>query len=280
MTPRSHMQQGMALVAVLWMVAALGIIAGGLLTSVKGEIRVAAHQKQLVVAGALADGAIRRVLQDISAHRPPVTRPIYIDMTLLHGFPVSAVVQPLNGLIDINNAPEALLAALFQRGEGLSPNLSSELARAVVNARGRRDARGRSEGFDAPEDLLRVPGIDYPLYATIAPLVSASLSGSGLVNPQAAPPAVLAVLSQGNAVLASQLAVTRDSSRQPMDTTLLNQAFVETAPATTLQVSARVPLADGAALVKTWWVNLSSSAQTGLPWQVLESRQHLVPGGG
>ena len=268
--------RGMALVAVLWMVAALGIIATGLLHTVKGEIRLAAHHRQNVVAGALADAAIRWALQDVSARKPVLVRPLFIDVPL-QGSLVRTEIRPLNGLIDLNHAPEPLLAALFQHAAGLAQSDSIQLAQAVVEARKRPDPQGRPEGFDAPEDLLRVSGVSYSLYATIARLVSASLRGSGRVNPQAAPVPVLAVLTQGNTVLASQLAAARDSSPLPMDTTQLSPDFIDASAPAAFQVVARVPLPDGAHLVKTWWVELSVSGQTGLPWHVLESRQHLEP---
>ena len=268
--------RGMALIAVLWMVAALSVIATGLLLTVKGEIRLSGHQRQTVVAGALADAAIRWVLQEVSARKPIMVRPIYIDVPL-QGSLVHINVRPLNGLIDLNQATEPLLAALFQHAAGLPQANSAQLAKAVTEARKRPDAQGRPEGFDAPEDLLRVPGVSYPLYATIASLVSASIRGSGRVNPQAAPLPVLVVLAQGNTVLASQLAAVRDSSPLPMDTTQLTPEFINTAPANSIQVEASVPLADGSQLVKTWWVGMSASSQTGLPWQVLETRQHTQP---
>lgn len=276
--PRRVSAGGMALIAVLWMVAALSVIATGMLHTVKGEIRLAGHQRQTAQAGSLADGAIRWVLQDISARKPVLVRTVYIDVPL-QGRLVRAQVQPLNGLIDINQAPAPLLAALFQHAAGLPPANSTQLAQAVVDARKRPDSQGRPEGFDASEDLLRVPGISYPLYATISRLVSASLNSNGRVNPQAATVPVLTVLARGNAALANQLAAARDSSPLPMDTTQLVPDFIDTTAATGAQVAARVPLPDGAHLVKTWWVGLSASGQTGLPWQVLETRQHIEPQG-
>lgn len=268
----------MALIAVLWTVAALGVIASGMLHTVKGEIRLVGQQLQTAQAGALADGAIRWVLQDVSARKPLLVRTLYIEAPL-QGRLVRMQVQPLNGLIDINQASVPLLTALFQHAAGLPQTDSSQLAQAVVNARKRPDAQGRPEGFDAPEDLLRVPGISYPLYATITHLVSASLKSSGRVNPEAATVPVLTVLAQGNAALANQLAAARDSSPLLMDTTQLVPEFIDTTAANSVQVTAHVPLSDGADLVKTWWVGLSASRQTGLPWQVLETRQHIQPQG-
>lgn len=272
---RVSSSRGMALIMVLSIVAALSIVATGLLTTIKGEIRLVGHQKRMLVAGALADAAIRRVLQDITALRPVVVRNIYIDEPI-SGQNVSVVIKPLGGLIDINQAPESLLVFLFQHAAKQAADRSALLARAVVDARTRPDSQGRPQGFDAPEDLLQVPGIDYPLYATIADLISADL-GSSRVNPHAAKPEVLTVLLGGNAALASQLASVRDRSPLLMDTSQFNPAFIDTSPATAVQVVARVSLADGATLVRTWFVNLAPSLQTGLPWQTLGTTRHVEP---
>lgn len=274
----SRNNQGMALIVVLWMVAALSIVATGLLTTVKSEIRVASHHKQTVVAGALADAAIRRVLQDLAANKPAISRKIHIEAPV-PGQPVSAVVQPVGDRIDINQAPEGLLVALFQYGGKQSAEVSAQLARSVVEARNRRDPQGRPAGFAAPEDLLRLPGVDYALYATIRPLVSSGHGGGGRVNPQVASPQVLSLLLKGNEALASQLVVARDSSPQPMDTTLFDPAFVDSSPTMVVQVGARVSLADGSMFVKSWSVKLVPYETTGLPWQVLDAQLHVVPYG-
>lgn len=274
MKRRASLSRGMALIVVLWMVAALSVIAVGLLTTVRGEIQTASRQKQMVVAGALADAAIRRVLQDVTSQRVSVTHPIRIAAPL-SGQPVVATVQPLNGLVDINNASEALLAALFQHAAGQTAADSEALAGSVVQTRSRRNAQGLPEGFDAPEDLMRVPGIDYSLYARISSLVSASIGGSGRVNPLAASPQLLTVLSQGNSSLAAQLASSRDSTPQAMDITLLNPAFIDTSPASALQVTARIRLDGQVSMVRTWFVVTGATPQTGLPWRVLDVRQHM-----
>lgn len=278
---RTRQSRGLALIAVLWIVAALGVMTTGLLRSVKAEVQVASRQKQALVQGALADGAIRLALQEVLASKQPLDKPVAMPVQI-EGQPVQVELWPLNGLIDINAAPELLLASLFQFAGGADAERALFLARQVIEVRSRRDPQGRPEGFDAPEDLLRVPGLDYPLYARIAPLVSASLAGSARVNPQAASPAMLAVLAQGNTALAAQLATVRDTSPQAMDTTQLTASFIDASPARALQAVARVASADGSATLSHWVVSLSASARTGLPWQVLEtSRSHRpAPGGG
>ena len=89
----------------------------------------------------------------------------------------------------------------------------------------------------------------------------------------------MTVLLGGNAALASQLVSARDSSPQPMDTAQFNPAFIESSPPASIEVAARVLLSDGPMLVKTWWVNLVPSAQSGLPWQLLGTHQRVEAGG-
>ncbi len=93
----------------------------------------------------------------------------------------------------------ALLATLF-RYAGVRMSRGAEaLAAAAVEWRSAKDGRGRPVGFEAPEDLLRVRGVDYTLYARLSAVVTADLQGNGRVSPPAAPDEVLRVLASGNA---------------------------------------------------------------------------------
>lgn len=267
--------KGLALVAVLWIVAALSIAATGLMYSAKQEIKMAARQQNTVVGIALADAAIRLALQDLVARRSPMQHP---EQTTVEfgGRQIRVGVRSLNGFININRAPEPLLAAMFVHMGGVPPGSASQLAATIVQWRTRTAPDGRPVGFDAPEDLLRVPGIDYDLYASIAPLISASLSGSGLVDPRAASLAVLVVLSQGNTALARQLHAVRENSPGDMDTTQLTAAFLEASSGRGLNIQAEVPIADHLVLRRVWDVALTASGRTGLPWNVVVQRHSIA----
>ena len=56
-------QRGMALIAVLWIVAALAILATGMTQSVRQQVRVTALTLDAVAAQAVGDGAIALALQ-------------------------------------------------------------------------------------------------------------------------------------------------------------------------------------------------------------------------
>ena len=272
-------QRGLALIAVLWIVAALTLSATGLLYSAKQEIRTAARQRATVTANALADAALRLVLQDIAARKTPFAGRWIQTRVEFAGAAIDVQVHGLNGLIDINNAPPALLAALLQHAGNLPAAAAEALANTVIEWRKRPGPAARPVGFDAPEDLLQVPGFEYSLYATIQPLVTASLRGSGLVNPEAASVAVLTVLAQGNAALAAQLSAARDSSPQAMDTTQLTAAFKDASASRALRMVATVPLGDGMVLQRTWSVALGTRGRNALPWQVLGQHHAVIASG-
>lgn len=271
---RSHVparhQAGIVLIAVLWMVAALAIIVTGLSQSVRGEVKVASTSRQVVIGNAAADAAVALVVQDIASRAERPARLVYIDTTF-HGMSIKVQVTPLTGYIDINNASAPLLAALFNVAGALAQAEAQRLAGIVVEARSQRDRRGAIIGFEAPEDLLQIPGISYDLYAKIAPLVTADLRSSGRVNPMAAPEEVLLVLAEGNAGRAAKLAADRDASATGVDTTSLNGAYIDTASSQRLRLVARVPLPDGGWLLASRTVDLGNGAQDGLPWRTLNA---------
>lgn len=269
-------QRGLALIAVLWIVAALSLSATGLIYSAKQEIRTAARQRSTVAANALADAAMRLVLQQLVAQPTPPTGRWTQASVEFAGTVINVQFHGLNGLIDINNAPPALLAALFQHAANLPAGTAESLAAAVVDWRKRPGPAARPVGFDAPEDLLQVPGFDYGLYARIQPLVSASLRGGGLVNPEAASVAVLTVLAQGNAALASQLSAARENSPQAMDSTQLNAAFKDSSAGRALRMVATVPLGEAMVLQRTWTVALGAPGATALPWRVLDQHHAIA----
>lgn len=271
----ASVSKGLALVAVLWIVAALSIAATGLMYSASLEIKMVGRQQSTVAAVALADGAIRLALQDLVARKQPLTRPERADVEF-GGRLIRVRVSSLSGFININRAPEPLLTALLAHVGGLPSASAAQLAATLVQWRSRPAPDGRPVGFDAPEDLLQVPGVNYDLYASIAPLISTSFSGSGLVDPRAAPLAVLVVLTQGNVALARQLHAVRENSSGDMDTTQLTAAFLENSAGRGLCLQAEVHLSDNLLLRRVWDVALTSSGRAGLPWSVVEQRHSIV----
>lgn len=267
---------GVALIAVLWMVAALGLAAHSLIGSLRGEIRHIGNERAQLAATALADGAILLALQDLQLNRVTQVGEVRSYDLNFEGADVKVQVLPLTGWIDLNNAPESLLQALFQYGGGLAPASALSLAQAAKAYREQRGPMGRAQGFESPEDLLRVPDLDFDLYVKIKSLVTADLSTGGRVNALAAPGPVLEVLASGNPAVAERIVASRLTAGSTTDLSGLLPEYVDNGPASRVCVCAQLELPDGQVLHRAWRVALGASAVTGLPWRILGREQRLV----
>ena len=269
-------ERGVALIAVLWLVAAMVLIITGVVQAVRGEARIAGWQRQALVADTLADAAILLALQSMQAQKSELPKSIQVIPVQFEGQLREVSVRPLNGLIDINNATVVLLADLYRHAGAMNHDAAQALAQATIQSRQTKDAKGRPQGFDAVEDLLRVPGLTYDLYAKIAAFVTADIrTGSGRVNPMAAPMGVLQVLTGGDVYRAAILAAKRDADPNLMDTSFLKPEQIEMASSNSLQLQVRVGLPDGNSLQKTWIVYWAHDPRSGLPWRVLCTQQSM-----
>jgi general secretion pathway protein K len=268
--PQKSPQRGIVIVAVLWMVAALSIIVTGVVNAVRKDVRLTTVARQTLSAGAKGDAAIHVALQRVKAKPTQNSQLTYMDVAY-GGETIRVELQPLNGLIDINGAPKELLSMLFVVAAGLDRAASDNLAQAVIDARQVKDARGLPLGFEAIEDLLAVPGIEYSSYAKIKKLVTADVRGAGRVNPMAAPLAVLIVLAEGDVNRATQIAYGRDAGAVGVDTTTLNAGFIDGSQTQRVKLQARVELPDGVTVLNSRSVDLGSGAQDGLPWRTFRA---------
>lgn len=259
---------GVALIAVLWIVAALGIIVTGISYSVRSELRQVSMSREMVQSKARAEAAMVLVLQQMSASAERPKRLMTTNL-IYEGQAVDVQVMPMNGLIDINNAPAQLLARLFEVAAGVAPQAAEELAQGVLDARAKPDKKGQAVRFDAIQDLLRVPGVDYELYARLAPLITAEAGGSGKVNPLAAPAAVLqAIAGSASTASVAGFIARRENDVAGLDTTMFDGSLVDTAATQRFQLQARVPLLSGSVSLVTCNVDLSVRSRDGMPWRI------------
>ena len=174
-------------------------------------------------------------------------------------------------------AGQGLLERLFAIAGGLPSDAAQAMAQAVVQARERRDERGRSQRFEAEEDLLRVPGIGYDLYARLSALLTADLSGSGPVNPMAAPVDVLTVLAGGNTGLALQIATSRESGQFGVNVSALDGSLLDTSITRLVRAQALVRMADGSIVRISRSVDFNASTRDGAPWHTLRTSTAVEP---
>ena len=267
-------QRGVALVAVLWVVAALSILVTGLVQTQRQEIRNAASARMRLQAEAVGQGAIALAVQRLMAQSQRPDR-LSRTRTPYDGWDVLVEVQPLSGLVDINLAPEPLLAALFSVNGNIDSGAAQRLAAAVVALREAKPSEPPPR-FKAPEELLNVEGVGYDLYARLAHLVTTDSGGSGRINPLAASQEVLLLLAGGDQGLANQVAANRDADVAGMDTTRLQTAFTDNSASGRLRFRAEVPFPDGSRVAVVRDIDLSPVAEGTAPWRTLRAHAPVL----
>lgn len=278
---KRRLASGMALIAILWLVAALSLVITGLLASVRTEARLTQHQQDAAIAAAWGDAAILRVIMAAGLTRQEEPRWIYPArwQTTWADTPIEVELRPASGWIDINRAPPELLADLFQYRGGLPSAAAAALAQRVVAERS-LNLSGASARFDNPADLLRIPEFPVEVYATIKDLVTVhtDAASAGKVNPWAAPESVLRILAPDRPDVVARLlqaqsaALAQPPATPVMDATELNPSHTHTSPESTVRLTATV-----GAWQRIWWVRLGAGSGP-LPWHTLEqSTQAAVP---
>ncbi len=205
--------RGVALLAVLWVVLLLSVIAGSLLMLTRTDIGLSSRNLiDGARAAALADGGITLGILGL-LDPDPQTRwkgdgreyELVLDSGLL-----AISIQDEAGRIDLNMARPELLAGLL-RSAGVEEDEAARLSERIVDWRdpddqplpnGAEASDYRAEGLDldvanrpfiTPDEIQRVPGVTMAVYARIAPAVTVYSRRPG-VNPATAPLAALMAL--------------------------------------------------------------------------------------
>lgn len=268
--------RGLALVAVLLLVAAVSVVAMGLMQSIRSEARATSQIQDLTLASAMGESAMQLFLQAQVASSKQLDRWVSAPITVA-GVGITVQAFPLNAYIDVNRAPVELLREALIVAAEVAPTQAEQLAQAIVEFRSSTGAGGKPNIFEAPEDLMRVPNLDYAIYARLARLVTTDLQGTGRVNPLAATPEVLRVLASGNDAAVAQFVAGRDTAQVGLDQSAFNGAWLDSSGSNHLELQALVPLADGALarIVRRYLVGPSNS--DGLPWRVFYTASFYDP---
>jgi general secretion pathway protein K len=283
-------QLGMALIAVLWITAALSLLAMSLSQMARTDVRVVSVFKQGVAAQALADGALNVacawLAQNLATVSGYKTIPALVGGESLNVKAVSSV-----GFININAASPEFIRDMLIYGAGLNGVEADRLAANIVQWRSlptpltnlAEEARlyrqaglspPRHAPFIMPQDLRQVLGVTPDIYAKIAPLIDTSAQIKyGFVDPSIAPFLVLRVLAKGNDQVAQQVIQTR--GQQPLAPIFspaqypgLTPQFIGRAGGFIFHLRVLVPSGDGQFWLRTWWVDFSATPLGGIPWKV------------
>lgn len=198
---RDGVEQGFALVFVLWMVALIAILAISLVHETSMQAKMARNQYEHARARALADTGISLAIIEMLDRA--AAAPLRLDGSeqnlAYDGGTIRLRLQDEAGKIDLNSAPDAVLSRFFQILTNRDED-SVDLGAAIAAWKQRRlaqwagpdgSAANTTNGpFLAVEELLEVNGMTPEIYNRVAPFLTV-LSRSARVDPLSAPREVL-----------------------------------------------------------------------------------------
>ena len=275
-------RRGVALVVVMWLVAALTVLVSALVANTRADLRGAANHRLFIEHAALGDGAIRLAALQLKHATEPLHGPF---STTVHfeGRDIVVTATPVAGLINLNAASQELLEALFIHGAGVSENDAAVLASRVIDWRDPDDAAlpagaendsyeaagsvfaTRGGPFASVDDLVQVLGVSVDVHDKIRGLVTA-YGGAAGVDPRFAPAGVLAVLARGRLDVVERIVATRAADEPLNDTTELEQQFITSTSDKLYRMEANQTM-DGMRLSRVLWVDLGAQSSAGLPWR-------------
>lgn len=205
-------ERGIALVAVLWLIAIAGLQVSLFNVSVRDAVALAETETAISRGHALLHAGVELAISRLTEQDRNVRwEPDGADRVVAYaGTYLTIRITPESSRIDINRADPALIAGLVRNLTGRD-DLAATLADRIVDWRDTDDKKlplgaeradyGRAapdqsignRPFLQPEEMTRVLGLPRELAERMQPFVTA-WSGDGKVNPLYAPPEVLAAL--------------------------------------------------------------------------------------
>ncbi len=282
-------QRGVALAMLLWFVAAMLLLVGGIVAKARMDVSMTRWQLQAAQAAAAGDGASLLLLRDLLEARAAGDYPergIFSGTYIIGEKTVTVHAVPTSGLVDLNGAGEVLLTDLFVYGAGLDEERARLLAERIIAWRtyGVEEAVDtdeylaaglphgpRHDFFMEREDLLQVLGVSRTVYQRVAEIVHAGDGQRRGVDPMSAPGPVLVFLAAGDTELARAIELERE--QESFDGLvgyegLLQEHLIGGGTLRRLRVDAQVAMPDGKVLQRRRWVDVTVRARDGLPWRV------------
>lgn len=205
-------QQGVAMVLVMWLIAAMAITVGGALALAREEIGLASSRLGEAQAFALGKGIARLAVLDRARAQTAVdengdpdpagqTR-VFKARYEVDDLTISATVYPASGFVSVAESDPEVWQQLLSGLGGLDDATAANLAEQIVNSEVETTASagsGPASSFQFysrhrqarsaiyVEQLLGVEGMNRAVYDRIRPSISPFKVGSG-VDPTVAPP--------------------------------------------------------------------------------------------
>tara|TARA_R110002110_G_scaffold415765_2_gene655199 strand:- start:52153 stop:52995 length:843 start_codon:yes stop_codon:yes gene_type:complete len=267
-------QTGVALAIVVWFIAGMSLLVAGIVSQARVDSRMAQLHVARAKTVAAGDGAI---MMSLAAALAGDGSAASVVTQRVGGVDVDVEIVPAAGLIDLNSASPQLLVALFRIGAGLDEGAAQNLADNVIKWRApaRGDRRGVQTAFAAPEDLLRVTGVNRAILDRVRDFVAAGVSRGGGGNWSAAPDSVLTILDRVDPRAAAAARTQRERSGQSGNGRFGSEG--QPLASGVYRVDARVRYGDRLWLRRIW-ITTDSRNGSSLPWKALRIEAPRVVG--
>ena len=202
MRQATRARRGVALMLVLWVLVILGGVAAAVTRSARGTADITSNARARTVARYAAESgivaAVASLQQQLEAAGDDQSRRRALLNDATHALGdaadvalgdamVRTIMVDANAQIDVNAAPEEVLAAVLSRsGDAL---VAANTARAV--RRHIDSIPGQAQLLQSLDEAAGLPGVDADVLRHAAPWLT--VDGDGQVNRATAPPLVLSV---------------------------------------------------------------------------------------
>ena len=212
---RAFRQRGIALVGVLWIVALLSMVALGVSSTVRSEIRMARNMLSLAQAQYAAEGAIELAVSKLLSSQPdswPTDGSV--RQIRIANAQVRVAIYDEAGRIDLNYASAGVLSNVLD-SSGIEDELRLSLVDAIMDWRDPDELRrlygaenddysaaglpygAKNAKFDTVDELALVLGMRPDILQAIRPVLTV-YSGRPGIDPSVAPEQALQVFAGGD----------------------------------------------------------------------------------
>lgn len=271
-------QSGMALVLVMWLVAAMSLLVASVVLISRMDLKQQQLDQEGIRASALADKAMRLAMRQylLDVEQGEASRRV-AQLYHLQGEYAEPQVEiyPASGLIHLGSLNPELLLSVLQFGLGVDESRVAEL-RALLDGgfagvNTDRTSLGVPDKFRVLEDLLLLPGVSINEYERMKDYFYVGQMGSPGVNPAAAPRELLSVLAEGDDAVVDEYIEIRDAAMESGEGGVLPHArfaagLLSRSESSVYRVD--VKLAKSKRNFKQrYWVSMARSRE-GLPWVI------------
>lgn len=272
-------QRGVALAIVVWFIAGMSLLVAGIVSHARVDTQMAQLHVARAKAVAAGDGAIQLMLGERLLnvdHAASGVDPLQGNYQL-GSIEVAVTLVPAAGFINLNAAPQKVLAVLFFALGQVSEDEANFLADSVVKWRGGLPGKGKTQAhankFSAIEDLLRIEGMNRTLFDALRDFIVVGQWSGSVTDWSVAPQELMRVLEEANPGKLD--AVNRAREQMTHSSTAPGTQAQERSMSGAYRADAVVTYGD-----QTWlrrrWVSLGSSPGSGLPWHFMRTEPPRV----